>query len=523
LGGGRFDPLAHFWADNAPLIWSFCPLGADKLPMPCPFTAWLHKNQNTELMHGDLLRSPSFNANLPACNSWYMRVSLQYLKSPATVAAILLYGIVFLFAAAYFLNVPWRKLYTVLLYGGVAAWAAIVIVMRLRAARRFAINRIDLVFAAFTLAVAFSVAANWWEGTLAYVKMMPVFFLIPYLLGRVIRLEDGSLLQKTLIGMGIALLILIALEFVRAMQTDIPFERLPNPTLFGHGHGVMLSGLLLSAAFLSLISLTLLPANSSPKQPAPNEPKCYLMLLLIGIVVVTMGWIASRGPALASIFGLLMLLGLRPQVDSKRRLAMMGVITLALVLAVTQAMWRNESRRFYADIIQKPIPDAVTDNIVTSAPIGPYRSVLGDAVICGKFKESISERWIHYRQAFAIFLSRPVFGAGANHYGFYACAGPGSFPHSTLLQVLAELGIIGGALYIAMIWFAWSVFSRSSRGNEALQATVVGSWFASFLLVQFIIAQLIGNYFLSAPLYFAIGAAAGTLNSYDTDTGPEIR
>ncbi|HEX5665504.1 MAG TPA: hypothetical protein VFX71_01595, partial [Hyphomicrobium sp.] len=144
------------------------------------------------------------------------------IKSPAAPSAVLLYGIVFLFAIAYHLGIPWVRAYTIALYMGVSAWAAAVVFDRIRA-HRPSLNRIDLLFAAFLASVLLSAAINWWEGTAEHFKLMPVFFLAPYVLGRAMLSEDCCLLRYILIGMGVLLLLPIFPAYLHVLKSGLPY------------------------------------------------------------------------------------------------------------------------------------------------------------------------------------------------------------------------------------------------------------------------------------------------------------
>lgn len=446
-------------------------------------------------------------------NAFAMLHASDVMKSPAAPSAVLLYGIVFLFALAYYLGTPWRQTYTITLYLGVSAWAAVVALDRLRQRRR-TLNRIDFLFAAFLASVLLSTAVNWWEGTIQYLKLIPFFFLLPYVLGRVMHAEDGLRLRNMLIGMGVLLLPLIFPEYLRILMAGYPYENSPAPMLFGQGHGVMLSGLLLSVTFLGLVSVVLSP--SGPHGPAflTSEAGRYFSYALLVAIVVTMGWISSRGSIVAGILGVSILFLLSPASTRRRKLEILLVLALALGLAVVHSLQRKHNWEYYTSVVKPPVglESLVGDMVGSSRQAAPTGSILGE-VACKRIVDSVSDRWLHYEQALALFLAKPLFGAGANHYGFYACTGPGSFPHSTLLQVFAELGGIVGLTYCALIWMTLHTFFGSRRRQSLPDAKPVWVWFAAFSAMQVLIAQLNGHYFISAALYFVMGVAASARDS----------
>ena len=155
------------------------------------------------------------------------------------------------------------------------------------------------------------------------------------------------------------------------------------------------------------------------------------------------------------------------------------------------------------------VPPAVTLNEVpTQAPRLEYgKPILGEAT-CKKVSSSISDRWIHYRTAWEIFRAKPWTGVGANAYGFYSCTGPGWYPHTTVLQVLAELGVLGGLPYFLLIGLVFCVpIMRYKSTTEIIFRSNMG-WLLAFIVLQFTTSQFNGNYFMSAGLYFVMGLAA---------------
>lgn len=432
------------------------------------------------------------------------------LKSPATPAAILLYGVVFGFAIAYNLGVSWERSYTIALYLALMVWTGLVVFDSVRE-RRPSPNRIDYLFAGFFCAVLVSAMVNWWGGTIRQLQLMPVFFIAPYVLGRTMRAEEVYMLRNLLIGMGILLLPLILVEYLReTLRGDRPFGSSPLPNLlFGQGHGVMLSGLLLSATLLGVISVLLTPSHQeAPGRWAAGKGRYAVYALLIS-VVVAMGWISSRGPILAGLVATVILVLLAPKSARRRKIEILVVLAFAISIAVIHSRQLKQNANYYANVIQAPlvfegISDGTSDSIRLA---GSQVSILG-AEACKRILDSVSDRWIHYNQAVALFLAKPLFGAGANQYGFYACTGPGSFPHSTVLQVFAELGVFVGMAYCALIWSTFHALMWMRRHPNQPTARPVWTWLLTLSAMQLLIAQLNGDYFISAALYFVMGVAA---------------
>lgn len=437
-----------------------------------------------------------------------MSFASESLKSPAVPAAVLLYGIVFFFAGVYFVGTPWQRGYTIALYGGISAWALIVVIDRFKQ-RCPAWNRIDFLFVLFFACILLSATINWWEGTTHYLKLMPALFLTPYAIGRTMNAADGFSLRQAMTLMGILLVALIGFEYLHVLKYRLPYSDSSVPNLFGQNHGNMLSGLLLAAAVVSLISVLLTPQAASILSFLTSGRGRFIGYVILLLFVVAMGWISSRGSILAGSVGAITVLLLAPQGARSRTFEILLVLALSIGLAVSHSMQSKWNTALYAQVVKPPIIfDLTTSNSMLSSSTRQWQgSILGNDA-CKSIVNSVSERWLHYQQAVAMFISKPVFGVGANNYGFYACQKPGSFPHSTLLQAFSELGTLVGIVYCLLIWVTLGTFLKMRRLVGSSGQGAVWSWFLAIAVMQVLIAQLNGNYFVSAALNFVFGVAA---------------
>ena len=440
-------------------------------------------------------------------NSRHMPYSLRFLRSPAAPAVILLYGIIFFFAIAYFIGMSWQRIYTIILYSGVLIWAAIVVIDRFKS-RRPCFNRIDLLFVSFLICILISSVMNWWEGTINYLKLMPVFFLAPYLLGRVVDVSDILKVRHAILVMTIVLVLFIVPEYLRVQTYGLPHNNSPTPTIFGQSHGVMLSGLLIAAGLVTLVSM-LQSAELHYLPFLSFATGRYLGYAVLVLLIVTMGWISSRSGILAGLLGVSIFLFLAPKETLIRKFEIVFFLVLGVMIAVINSLNWKANSAYYAQVLSPPALFSTTSGSgIASADNMEWRGAVLGKGACDYIVDSVSDRWVHYQQAATLFLAKPLFGAGANQYGFFACTGPGSFPHSTLLQVLAELGVIVAFVYCTMIWLTLATFVRARRQAHDMMEMSIWSWLVAFAVMQVLIAQLTGNYFLSATLYLVIGAAA---------------
>ena len=430
--------------------------------------------------------------------------------SPALPSAFLLYGIVFGFATWSYLGWQWQRIDTAVLYGVIAAWSVSTIFYRWRHVG-ITLNRLDVLFSIFLLWVLGSVATHWWEGTLQYLEYMPFFVILPYLLGRLMPAQDFNLFKNLLIGMACTLLLLLPFEYWKNTQPGFLPPNSPAPILFAQGHGTMLAGLLFSAALLALISKLLLPvAPDSPVAKLNTRHRLFGYILLIALVPA-MIWIASRGPAVALVISILVLFFFASFINWNKKITILAFVGVSALLAFSIS-FQNQHHKEYYQLLFMP-PATALSSASQQAPNLEYgKPILGES-ICKNIPNSIWDRWIHYRTAWEIFLAKPLTGVGANFYGFYSCTGPGWFPHSTILQVLAELGVLGGLLYFSLIGVVfWTIISRC-KSELTVQSKANMSWLLAFVVFQFTVSQFNSNYFMSAGLYFVIGLAASLMSA----------
>ena len=435
------------------------------------------------------------------------------LMSPASPSAILLYGMVFGFAMWTYLGWPWLRSDTIILYLATSVWAMAVIVRRWRAVG-FSLNRLDILFCAFLFVVLGSIATHWWEGTVKYLEFMPCFFVLPFLLGRMMGVEDVSLYKKILIGMGGVLLLLMPVEYWRNRQPGLLYVDSPAPILFGHGHGTMLTGLLLSVMLLALISMLMVPAASSMGFGVHERWPRLIGYSMLALVVITMVWISSRGSLVAAALGMIALFLFSSFCGWKKKMAILFYACLIAFIASIYVFQNQYHKDYYQQLIQRPpvTLDVEREGATRQARQLEYgKPILGEAS-CKNIADSVLDHWIHYQSAWEIFLAKPWTGVGANFYGFYSCRGPGWYPHSTILQVLAELGIMGGLVYFPMIGMPFYALIARYLSSVAVCAKATTGWALAFVVVQLTTSQLSGNYFMSAGLYFGVGLAASFLD-----------
>lgn len=415
--------------------------------------------------------------------------------SPAYPAAWLLFGMLFTLAVAHFVAMPWPQLATVAVYAVPLAWVS-VLAWREQWHIRF-VTALDVLFVGFVLLVSASLVFQ--GGRLGeagkFARYLPFMVVIPYLCGRLMRVSDIALFMRATLIAGMTMLPLLLID--RFTSPERETTRWP---FFGQDHGALLVGVLLAAALIALCVRILDCRNMGERN---NRLGRLLLYGLIGLMTVFLVWITARGWLLAGLAG-----GAVVCLSARQRPIWRRVGLLAAVLAIA---WLSLSAlpkldphfgRFYAQ------PTDLGSR--TEPTLGATGPILGDAS-CQPLKDglnSIAIRWMLYREAMAMFSENPIFGVGAARFGGRSCAGSTGFPHSTILQGFAELGLIGGGLLVGLFALAAITLLRPFLHVKQEPNWSAGA-FVLALLAAFLVAdQIYGNYFMSVGTWLILGIAA---------------
>jgi O-antigen ligase len=175
---------------------------------------------------------------------------------------------------------------------------------------------------------------------------------------------------------------------------------------------------------------------------------CSLPLLLISLIAA-----GSRGPTVAFIVGLIALVGLTTTVGrSRRRLVAVGAVVIAAAILI-------------------PV-------VVPGSSIGRSLStILGNS--SGLSSNGRSALWA---KAYSAFGAHPLAGIGTGGFAAYDLE---FYPHNILLEVAAELGIVGVVAFIAMatsIMRRLIVLWRRTHARLQLEVTLLIALFLSALV-----------------------------------------
>lgn len=195
---------------------------------------------------------------------------------------------------------------------------------------------------------------------------------------------------------------------------------------------------------------------------------------LLGVALVAAG---SRGPVLGAIVGLVVLLSLAlTDRASRSRLLLLAGCGIVAALLVGQLLPGQSISRSLS--------------FLTGSGSGL----------------SSNGRSALWSQAYSLFRDHPLFGIGTG--GFFAANGVEHYPHNLLLEVAAELGVLGLALVIAFLAATVVRLVRSWRfsvGPDRLRVAVIAALFAAATTNALFSADIQENPSVWLTAGFAVG------------------
>lgn len=432
-----------------------------------------------------------------------------YLISPALPAAAHLLGMVFCLALAQFSGLHWQRSATITLYGVLFVWVALLAWRQRRLWIQF--GMIDALFLAFILLVLASLAMQGISspGAQKYGRYLPFMAIVPYVCGRLMRPRDVHLLSSIIAAAAPVMFMLLAIDYWQHAEAYHARSRIP---FFGHYYAPLLIGALLAGSLIvfSFRSLTEGAADSS--QPLLRRE---VSLVASGLVMMAMVWIVARGALLAGMLGTICVVLTVRHVSLSRRFVFL--LYLAVIVSLTSfSLPKPQAHLYqahlYTDVLTMPdssdvgaLQPATLASETISEPIKGKAS-------CRPLEQgtnSVAIRWMLYQEAGEMFVQSPWWGVGAASFGRYSCTGVMGYPHSTILQAFAELGVIGGLVFVWLMFAAFiRFFQKAVKVNathSAQAAQLALAWFMMYLVAY----QISGNYFTAAGFYLLAGVAAG--------------
>lgn len=440
------------------------------------------------------------------------------LLSPSLLALVILFGLLFLQSVFYFIGLPWGRPATLTFYLITALWTLGCAWTVRRTWQRF--NKIDACFVAFVLLIAFSLGVSnltsevdqrlW--GFLLFMVVMP------YVCGRSLgSTADLQTMQALVLIVGLAVMPLLLVD--RLMMPAVEYGRFG---FFGMNHSPLMVGALLAATLIALHSWVLRLDISEGARHRLKKIAGYTLLFMTTVCLV---WVSARGWLLAGLTGTVMITLITTRVAPLKKIFVLTAIFLVAFLSL-KGLSRVDPG--FGALYALAGSSLAASDVLLGKVIHPLEEVipvLGEAS-CLPFKQgvdSVAMRWVLYQEAVAMFLQKPWFGVGAAAFGQHSCTGLGGFPHSTALQVLAELGILGGGVFAALIALVGSrLINRTLHSKDDSESRVINFYVALFVSVM-LADQIYGNYFMAVATCLLIGIAASMQGNEGLRQGHRIR
>jgi O-antigen ligase len=256
------------------------------------------------------------------------------------------------------------------------------------------------------------------------------------------------------VASGLALLSLFQIATGRYDQEFFGFASVQTGTIYSDVSGARISGPIGDPNFYGQILLIALP-------------------LAVAGAIVTPSWIRRVFFAVAA----LLITAITLLTYSRGAMLALAVMTVILLVSLRVRVMHIAAAGVAALMVLVVLPPDVTARFVTVEellPGGKQESVIRDA--------SLEKRALVLNTAWQMFLDHPYLGVGAANFStrydrYSAIAGsaapqydePGveQFPHTLYMQIAAETGIIGFALFIAAMTVAFVSLYQSRSALEA--------------------------------------------------------
>ncbi|MBN2642040.1 MAG: O-antigen ligase family protein [Victivallales bacterium] len=368
----------------------------------------------------------------------------------------------------------------------------------------------DTLFVVFVLLVSFSLILNGSIGEIEkkIASYLPFMVVTPYLCGRLMHMSDISALKRIIIFAGIAILPFLVID-----RLTSPVRGSGHWPFFDHDHSAILIGALLSISAIAMSTIILDKPNDRKKR---KTLEIFVLYIFLWIITAFLVWITARGWLLAGILGIATTCLLaRQSVIWKRFGLLISVLAIAALCLSILPKVDPQSYNVYA--MPMKLTQQAKGPILGETTKGP---ILGESS-CKPLQQGISSfaiRWVLYKESLEIFRTNPIWGIGAGRFGDRSCAGPGGFPHSTILQTFAEMGFVGGGLFIGMLIIAGITmiipFLRPKIMTNCAEYVFVFALYLTFLFAD----QIYGNYIMSTGTWLTMGIIS-TMNADKRHSG----
>ncbi len=427
-------------------------------------------------------------------------------QSAIYLAVVLLFGLLCTQAFLHFFGIPWERRFTIFLYCLASIW--LVILLTVQSRRWWVPCRLDWIVLLFWCGVAVSIIfrLKLTEGATKYLLYAPFMAVLPYLCGRLIPIRSWHKLMQTILVLGWAVALLILADRFRLAPQNTMLVRWP---IFGYDHGRLLVGALFATILPFTCILCLTAKNETNRKSQFRDLITHTHTILFTAMLV---WILARGWLIAGLFGSVVVILSTKAAGVFRRICLATII--AATVLICHIVFLKYDSNFGHFISAKYSETDFKYDLVNSKESHENKSILaGDSCRALRGGDSISVRELLYREALAMFMAEPLIGVGAAKFGHYSCwVSSNSYPHSTILHVFSELGLLGGGLFVTLLTLALITLLRLTVGANSTHIAQTTTEPLALFCVFFLADQFYGNYFMATGTWFMIGVAASGSN-----------
>ncbi len=351
---------------------------------------------------------------------------------------------------------------------------------------RIKLHSLDIFFISFVAIVIGSLVLVGTQDKKQGIVYVMSVMLVPYIFARLLKKSDTKVFVWATFWLALILVPVCIFGISKLMHGDASIERL---VLYGQYLGPGTFGIAIGI----LIPLSILFALSA----AADGKKNYIALLILPIAMWTVVTLGSRSVFASELMTSFLILIFARNVGAKFRLK----LTAFLLICATISIISLQGSR--ASFFGKMITDAATPITISAN--------------CHIKGNSVAIRKILYTEAIDLFAKNPISGVGAGNFGFYSCLEyehqSFSSPHSTVLHVLSDLGLIGGLPFFGLVLIA-SIGLLRRVWRDGIDGNNMTVWMLSSLWVYyFIIDQSSHSYFTVVHFYLLAGVIASVLAS----------
>lgn len=354
------------------------------------------------------------------------------------------------------------------------------------------LSQVDIVVLLLFAVMIANLAFRTIDPTLRDTMLLALLVIGPYVAG---RLVTPTLTRPFLYGLLTACLATAIYTFGFVASLLDSLETVIRPKILGIDHGVHLVGI--AVAFLICFSVACIDA---PRQKWQG----IVLYILASMSIASLIIISSRGMALVAFTTVVISIFILPRRGLSQR------VILLLCLALSAYATLNVSPATMAFLYQALPGDF--DGLYQIAP-GDLDGIASlDCADLRGLNNSTDIRMALYGKAIELSLAHPLFGIGLFNFAESFC--PTTFPHSTLLQIAAETGLMGLVL-TGLLLYRLSVQSVTAMRHLDDSAPKDGLVLLALLICSLGVDQLYGSLSSMAPSMTLLGTTVSWLNAKD--------